>query len=181
VPKPPAVIEVRLRELSQLFDSLDPSPFSEKDLDPKAEEYIVDSFRDIPSGSACSLLVHLDKSAPAIEPDSVVADAVHEHFAAQSRRTSRKLRGLIRRGIVSLGIGVLFLMAAFAASRLMGSMLGESGWRPLVEQGLLIVGWVAMWRPLEIFLYDWWPMVGDRRIYDRLSRIEVRVAATPAA
>jgi hypothetical protein len=33
------VIEVRLKELNQLFDSLDPSPFAEKDLDPKAERY----------------------------------------------------------------------------------------------------------------------------------------------
>jgi len=34
---------------------------------------------------------------------------------------------------------------------------------------------VAMWRPLEIFLYDWWPIVGERRIHDRLSRIDVQV------
>jgi hypothetical protein len=46
----------------------------------------------------------------------------------------------------------------------------------LFEQGLLIVGWVAMWRPLEIFLYDWWPIVGERRIHGRLSRMEVRIA-----
>jgi hypothetical protein len=46
----------------------------------------------------------------------------------------------------------------------------------LFEQGLLIVGWVAMWRPLEIFLYDWWPILGERRIHDDLSRIQVRIA-----
>jgi hypothetical protein len=32
-----------------------------------------------------------------------------------------------------------------------------------------------MWRPLEIFLYDWWPIVGERRLHERLSRIEVRI------
>lgn len=172
---PAAVIEVRLRELSQLFDSLDPSPFSEKDLDPKAEEYILDGFRDLPSGTACTLVVHLDQPAGHPEPASVVTDAIHQHFASQSRRMQRKLRLLIRRGLVSLLIGVLFLAAAIVAARMAGSMLGESGWGSLVEQGLLIVGWVAMWRPLEIFLYDWWPIVGERRLHDRLSRVEVRV------
>jgi hypothetical protein len=54
--------------------------------------------------------------------------------------------------------------------------MGESPLAPLFEQGLLIVGWVAMWRPLEIFLYDWWPLVGDRRMHDRLSRMDVQVA-----
>jgi hypothetical protein len=33
-----------------------------------------------------------------------------------------------------------------------------------------------MWRPLEIFLYDWWPVRGDARLFDRLSAMTVRVA-----
>lgn len=33
-------IELRLRELAQLFNSLDPSPFIERDLDSDAEEFI---------------------------------------------------------------------------------------------------------------------------------------------
>jgi hypothetical protein len=44
-----------------------------------------------------------------------------------------------------------------------------------LDERLLIVGWVAMWRPLEIFLCDWWPIAGERRLHDRLSRISVRV------
>jgi hypothetical protein len=35
-----------------------------------------------------------------------------------------------------------------------------------------------MWKPLEIFLYDWWPLLGERRIHDRLSRIKVRIVYT---
>src|SRR5262249_43881467 len=42
-PLPPkcAVIEVHVGELKQLFDAIDPSPFRDRDLDPKAEEFIV--------------------------------------------------------------------------------------------------------------------------------------------
>jgi hypothetical protein len=75
---------------------------------------------------------------------------------------------------VSLGIGIAFLAAVFGISTVVSRVLGESPLAPLFEQGLLIVGWVAMWRPLEIFLYDWWPLVGDQRMHDRLSGIEVR-------
>jgi hypothetical protein len=39
-PKCP-VIEVHVSELRQLFNAIDPSPFRDKDLDPKAEEFIV--------------------------------------------------------------------------------------------------------------------------------------------
>jgi hypothetical protein len=35
-------IEIHLAESKQLFNAIDPAPFREKDLDPKAEEFIVD-------------------------------------------------------------------------------------------------------------------------------------------
>ena len=36
------LIEIRLSNLVQFFNSLDPSPFRDKDLDDDAERYIVD-------------------------------------------------------------------------------------------------------------------------------------------
>ena len=39
-----------------------------------------------------------------------------------------------------------------------------------------IIGrWVAMWRPLEVFLYDWWPLLGEIRLLDRLGAMPVRI------
>ena len=32
-----------------------------------------------------------------------------------------------------------------------------------------------MWRPLEVFLYDWWPILGEVRLFDRLSQMPVRI------
>ena len=45
----------------------------------------------------------------------------------------------------------------------------------ILREGLTIVGWVAMWRPLEICLYDWWPLYDDQRRLDKLARIRVRM------
>jgi hypothetical protein len=43
--RPPAgeveVLELYLAEQRQLFNSMDPAPFRERDLDPEAQEYIV--------------------------------------------------------------------------------------------------------------------------------------------
>ncbi len=38
------LIEVRVTELRQLFNAIDPSPFRERDLDPRAEQFIVEVF-----------------------------------------------------------------------------------------------------------------------------------------
>jgi len=51
----------------------------------------------------------------------------------------------------------------------------------LVKESLVIAGWVALWRPLEIFLYDWWPIRAEARLLDRLSEMSVRVVGTPVA
>jgi hypothetical protein len=60
-------------------------------------------------------------------------------------------------------------------------ILGRNGVVEIIRQGLTVAGWVAMWRPMEIFLYAWWPVVGDRRLYDRLSRMPVRVEMVPGS
>jgi len=44
------------------------------------------------------------------------------------------------------------------------------------REGLTIIGWVAMWRPIEIFLYDWWPIDHRRRVYLSLGRAHIAVA-----
>ena len=34
---------------------------------------------------------------------------------------------------------------------------------------------VAMWRPMQIYLYDWWPLLRRSRIYAKLSHMPVEV------
>jgi hypothetical protein len=36
---------------------------------------------------------------------------------------------------------------------------------------------VANWKPIEIFLYDWWPLLRRRNLYRRLSEASVEVTA----
>jgi ABC-type spermidine/putrescine transport system permease subunit I len=85
------------------------------------------------------------------------------------------LRALLRRGRVSLAIGLVFLSACVLAGDLAAQAISPSGMGEIVRQGLTVAGWVAMWRPMEIFLYSWWPLLGDRRLYDRLGRMPVCV------
>lgn len=174
----PARIEVRLRELAQLFNSLDPSPFIDRDLDADAEEFIVSWARELPHHGELELVIHL---AVPPEPSRAAGaeEAVHHYFSSRADIKRRELRQLFRRGRASLLIGVAFLAACFGLGVLLRPML-PSGWNEFVELGLHIVGWVAMWRPLEIYLYDWWPVRNDLRLFERLARMPVRLQATTA-
>lgn len=168
-----ARIEVRLRELAQLFNSLDPSPFIDRDLDADAEEFIVSWAREHPPQGELELLIHLAEK-PDAERAAGVEEAVHHYFASRAAIKERELRQLLRRGRASMAIGVVFLAACFTLGAVLRPMF-PARWGEFVELGLHIVGWVAMWRPLEIYLYDWWPIRGDLRLLRRLARMKVRL------
>jgi hypothetical protein len=52
----------------------------------------------------------------------------------------------------------------------------EAGtWAAIVRESLTIAGWVAMWRPMQIYLYDWWPLLRRSRTYAKLSQMPVEL------
>jgi len=166
-------IEVRLRELAQLFNSLDPSPFIDRDLDTDAEEFIVSWARELPPHGEIELVLHLATPPPA-DRAAGTEEAVRHYFASRTEIKRRELRLLLRRGRTSLVAGVAFLAACMGAGALALEFMDPT-WGSFIELGLQIVGWVAMWRPLETYLYDLWPVRSEVKLLDRLARMRVRL------
>ena len=176
-----ALIEVHVGDLKQIFHSLDPTPFRVRDLDPKAEEFIAGWAREIPPDKPLGLLIHVDKEDATAEQIAIVREAVRDYFAARASMTRQQLRLLFRRGRTSLVIGLVFLAASILAGNVIEDMLEQTRFADVARESLLIGGWVAMWRPLEVFLYDWWPIRAEARLFDRLSAMIVRVVPSSEA
>lgn len=173
-----ARIDVRMRELAQLFNSMDPSPFFDRDLDADAEDFIVSWAREHPAGSEFVLSLHLATPPP---PDRAagVQDAVQHYFRARAFIKRREFRHLMRLGRQTLFVGLLFLTGCLFLGSLVARIIGEGTWADVVKEGLTILGWVAMWRPLQIYLYDWWPLLDELKLFARLSRMRVRLVLPP--
>jgi hypothetical protein len=169
-----AKIELNLGRLSQLFNSFDPSPFHERDLDQDAEEYIVSSAEEIPRQRPLSLIIYLptDQLPTAGAPD--LGESIRHYFAYREAHKRRRLRLLFRDGRIAFVTGVLFLFGWMLLRSLLHSF-GHEAVLDILDEGLLIIGWVAMWRPLEIFLYEWVPLNRRCRIFAKLSKIPVIV------
>ncbi len=150
------MIEVHVSELKQLFDAIDPSPFRDRDLDPKAEEFIVGWAKDLPRDATLALVVDVDREAGLPEEAALLRDAIHEFFRHRAERYRQRLRELFRVGRTSLVIGLIALAAA-------------------IELGDFLATLMNMWRPLEVFLYDWWPIRNEARLSDRLAAMPVRI------
>lgn len=164
------VLELRVHELKQLFDSMDPSPFRERDLDPHAEEFIVGWARELHAGTTPALAVRVEEGASP-EDAALLQEAVSEFFRNRAQAKRRELHRLLRYGRISLLIGLAFITVALGVSDLLSGLRYS-----IVRESVVIGAWVALWRPLEIFLYDWWPIRAEARLHDRLAAARVEIA-----
>jgi hypothetical protein len=172
------LIEIRLREVRQLFHTLDPAPFREKDLDEAAEQYLLEACREAGTRRPLRLVVYLPRPEAQSEAALTLAEAVHNYFAYRERQLRTDILGLLRYGVVSFIIGLGFLMACLGLRRwLVAQPMAVD--RTIVGEGLLILGWVAMWRPTEALLYDWWPLAWRRTLLRKLASIAVEIRARP--
>jgi hypothetical protein len=173
-----ARIEIRLARLQQLFNSLDPSPFHDRDLDQDAEDYIVDSADEFPLPTPLTLVVYLPADQVSSLEASDLERSIHNYFAYRLHETRRRLRLFFRDGRIALVIGLAFLFACIVLRQIvMATPVGTVA--EIAAEGLLIVGWVAMWRPLEIFLYEWWPIRRRCQVFAKLAGMPVIVAPAP--
>ena len=169
------LIEIRVNDIAQLFHTLDPFPFREKDLADEAEDYIVGWAREMPGNQPIRMVVHIPDTESQGKASSDLVEAFNRYFAGRAVVVQRDLNELFRVGRRSLAIGVSILAACLLLAHLSAGYLIEPAFRRLAEESFLILGWVANWRPIEIFLYDWWPLAHRRDLYNRLSVATVEV------
>jgi len=171
----PNLIELRIESIPQIFHSLDPSPFRERELDQNAEEFIVSWARELPSHAPFKIIVHLPEDQLAKPGARDIAPAITQFFSYRADLTSLELKDLFRVGRRSLLIGATVLVTSMVVSQAIAANLQSQPLARVVAESLLIFAWVANWRPIEIFLSDWWPITRRRNLYRRLGAAEVEL------
>ena len=176
-----STLALYLGETRQLFNSMDPAPFRVRDLDPKAADYIVDWAREVPTHESLSLVVHLGQESAGTDDAVMLRGAMHEYFGRRAVVTRNRLRQLFRTGRISLLIGIAFMGMMMLVGEAVGNLFSKAGYASLLKESLIIGGWVALWRPAEIFLHDWWPILAEAKLLDRLSEMDVQVQGATLA
>ena len=176
----PTIIDLNLLNVAQLFNTMDATPFRGKDLDDGVEELIVNWADEYGWSDTLSLRIHLDQW-PAEDPSALICDAVHNYFTYRAKLSNLEFVRLMKQGRLSLLIGFVFLGACLSVSALLTPGTGQVV--TYLRESLTIAGWVGMWRPMEIYLYDWWPVKRHGRNFLRLSKMPIEVVrmAKPSA
>jgi hypothetical protein len=167
-------VDIRLKSSRQLFDGRDPAPFRERDLDDNAVEYLVGAVEELPRRAAVKLVFWISNDPAPQIADTTLVEAVRAHFLYEEQRLDRQIRQHVQRGQLFLLVGLAALILFLTLAELTAA-ISPGHVRQILREGLVITGWVAMWRPLEVLLYDWWPLVQGRRIRRRLRNAPMQV------
>ena len=165
-----ATVSIHVRDLSQMFNSLDPSPFWDRDLDRNAAQFIEEEFSEKTSAAVWHLHVHAHEGTASAADLQAAVENYYGRLASSEGRTLREHFWMAQ--LTLCGGVVIFLLSM--AIRVVAA--AGSGKIPLgLDEGLIILGWLALWRPAEALLYEWVPPYRRRRLFERLAGIRVSV------
>jgi hypothetical protein len=167
-------IDIRLDRADQLFHTLDPHARLHRHIDERIEQFVIEEARRLPRRAPIRVRLFVDNEEAESAGRRDVGHALRAHFAYRARLENENLHDLLLRGAFSLAVGMLVLAICLRIGPWIGSYTKETTGN-FVDTAFQIIGWAANWRPVEIFLYDWWPVSEDRRLYRRLAGAHVEL------
>ena len=165
-------IALKLQEPRQLYSLLDPAPFHQRELDAEAAQYLLEAARELADERKVKIVLYFPTIPDAPTQDDL-ARAIHHYFYYRALKLHQQRRHLLRIGRRALIVGLVFLVLCqtLALTVFNQPVLHHT----LLNTGVMILGGVAMWRPVEIFLYEWWPLLQDQKYCERLQSMPIDI------
>ncbi len=166
-------IEMKIRSTDHLFDGRDPAPFREKDLDEDAVEYITSSLRELPDDQPTQLKLYFSEPRSVRDNVTALKEAIRHHFEYEVEMKRRERRHILRVALRAMFIGLSFLFVCIYLSTFINAE--ASIFHRYVSEGLNILGWYSMWKPIYFGLYEWWPTRDDEILLKRASELDIDI------
>jgi hypothetical protein len=165
---------IRLDCVEALFARFDARPIAERSLDGEARLHLLDQWEHVREARPATLTVY----APATERLATDEQAVGVAVRADLRTHTRRLHyatPLVRRERIGVWAGVLIFLLTIAASTLLDRVSSDVlivG----ISQGIVVIGWVALWDPAQRVAGDIIPHHFARKRYAEFADIQLRFA-----
>ena len=168
------VLDVRLELANpgELFAAPTPDPFAGRLHAEPGIDRILNQLRPKPGRRVRATLV-LPASARTPDLEARCRAALEHWCDAKMAHNRNDNSSLWHEGRATLARGLLFLAVCMLGSQLVGE---PKYLHPVVarflDEGFVIAGWVALWYPLDVLLYQHWPLARERRMFENLRSME---------
>ncbi len=168
----PRPYAIRIAAIDDLFVEFDARPVAERPLRDAVRLWLLDEWQHVRHTQPTTLHVH----APATDRDATDEHAVAVAVRADLRAHTRRLHHanpLNRRERIAVWAGVAIFLLTIAVS----TVLEHASTAVLVigiSQGIVVIGWVALWDPAQRVAGDIVPHYFLRKRYAEIADIELR-------
>jgi hypothetical protein len=165
---------IRLDSISDLFWPFDARPVADRTLSADARWYLLDEWDRLRGDKPASLTVYAPASERSETDEGAVRAAIHRSLE-KAAGPLRRVDPLSRQEMVALRIGIVFLFLSIVVSTAIERSTDDV-FLAGISQGILVVGWVALWRPAERFIVEVVPHFFNRKRIGEFADIDVRFA-----
>src|SRR6476661_4430152 len=144
-----------------------------KSLQHDAEDFIIEEAEDIPKSNKIKIIIHLPESETSYH--NTIDSAIRTHFRYRQNQSRKKLKRVFHYGLRMLLIAIGLLAVIFLLIRISIHIIPDNALIIFINESFIILGWVALWRPLELLLYELYPIKKEVNLYYRLERCLVEV------
>jgi len=169
----PKEFAIRVTSVDDLFAPYDARPVAERPLAEEVRFHLLDAWEHVRTAHPAVLHCY----APASEREQVDEQALTTAVRRDMRAYTHGLRRaapLSRRDRIAALVGIsIFLLTIVVSTSL--EQLTDDVFVAGISQGLVVIGWVALWVPAQRVVVDLVPHYFERSRYAELADIEVRL------
>jgi hypothetical protein len=172
-------VAVVLNQVEDLFTAASFAPLQGRFEPRTGMEQVLDqvAVRRLRPGEPLHLRLTLRQSTAA--DDEAIRAAIRGYCEAVIADQQLDLQRISRSGRNALLLGLGFLAACMALSTAANAATFLPEFiRRLFGEGLVIAGWVGLWRPIEVMLFDTRPPRHDIRLHRAIAAAEIDVLRT---
>ncbi len=109
------------------------------------------------------------------ENSLAIREAISAYFLYESALAKAQLRKRHRAARYFFLVGLVMLIACLSLAQFVESLNIAARISRIANVSLIIIGWVAMWHPIEALLYEWWPIREQRQYFDKIASLDIEV------
>jgi hypothetical protein len=166
-------IILELNNANQFLIGPDSLFYGKRMLTSGAEELIVEEASIASSNDQIHLKIYFRENE--ISRKDEISAAIHNHFSYRRKKSQRQLRKILHLGWRSLFVSILFFGLLASLSYAIIQLLPDGRFFVTFHELLIIFGWVALWRPADLLLYDWRPFSREVKLFRKLEQCKVEI------
>jgi len=124
------------------------------------------------------ILIHSPSSLNNLEV-TAIQRKLKEFYQTDTLELKNELRQMHIETRVSLSKGIPIMVIALSLDFFIDSWKDpKTYWEFILIESFDIIGWVSMWKPMELMLYERWPLNRKLKAFDKMLTVPIKIIHT---